>query len=201
MHTLAPSVDRLGAALRALRQVHAREPESEDETLLGAQCLHVIITQLAEEGLQKEDLQPLIDLEASLRQHKAQAQGGSAANRRKHRPPSEDFLARIAAVIDLLVKGGSEEGEAAQMVMRRLMAAGSPRPSRAAMQGAGDVSWSGAPISATASSPPRRKKNTRTLRVSSKPSQPMSGSSACSTSISGTAGASQDSGANPAQAH
>ena len=64
------------------------------------------------------------------------------------------------------------------------------------MQGSGDVSWSGAPISATASSPPRRKKNTRTLRVSSKPSQPMSGSSACSTSISGTAGASQDSGAN-----
>jgi hypothetical protein len=128
MHTLAPSVDRLGAALRALRQVHAREPESEDETLLGAQCLHVIIPQLAEEGLQKEDLQPLIDLEASLRQHKAQAQGGSAANRRKHRPPSEDFLARVAAVIDLLVKGGSEEGEAAQMVMRRLMAAGVPPP-------------------------------------------------------------------------
>jgi hypothetical protein len=31
MQTLAPSVDRLGAALRALRQVHAREPESEDK--------------------------------------------------------------------------------------------------------------------------------------------------------------------------
>lgn len=57
--------------------------------MLGAQCLHVIITQLAEEGLLQEDLQPLINLEASLRRPKAQAQGGSAANRRKHRPPSE----------------------------------------------------------------------------------------------------------------
>jgi hypothetical protein len=130
MHTLAPSMDRLGAALRALRQVHAREPEGEDKTLLGAQCLHVIITQLAEEGLLQEDLQPLIDLEASLRQPKAQAQGGSAANRRKHRPPSESFLARVAAVIDLLVKGGSEEAEAAQMVMRRLVAVGVPPPQK-----------------------------------------------------------------------
>jgi hypothetical protein len=130
MHTLAPSVDRLGAALRALRQVYAREPESEDKTLLGAQCLHVIITQLAEEGLLQEDLQPLIDLEASLRQPKAQAQGGSAANRRKHRPPSESFLARVAAVIDLLVKGGSEEAEVAQMVMRRLVAVGVPPPQK-----------------------------------------------------------------------
>jgi hypothetical protein len=128
MQTLAPSVDRLGAALRALRQVHARDAESDDKTLLGAQCLHVVISQLAEEGLAQEDLQPLIELEASLRQPKAQAHSGSTANRRKRRPPSENLLARVAAVIDLLVKAGSDEGDAAQTVMRRLMAAGVPPP-------------------------------------------------------------------------
>ncbi len=130
MQTLAPSVDRLGAALRALRQVHECEPESADKTALGAQCLHVLIAQLTEEGLPQEDLQPLIDLEASLRQPKAQAPGGSASNRRKRRPPSEGLLARVAAVIDLLVKGGSDDGEAAQMIMRRLIAAGVPPPQK-----------------------------------------------------------------------
>ena len=130
MQPLAPSVDRLGAALRALRQVHACEPESEDKTALGAKCLHVVIAQLTEEGLPQEDLQPLIDLETSLRQPKAPGQGGSAANRHRRRPPSEIFLARVAAVIDLLVKAGYEEGEAAQIVTRKLIAVGVPPPER-----------------------------------------------------------------------
>jgi hypothetical protein len=43
-------------------------------------------------------------------------------------PPSELLLARGAAVIDLLIKGGADESEAAQMVMRRLMAVGVPPP-------------------------------------------------------------------------
>lgn len=128
MQTLPPSVDRLGAALRALRQVHARE--GEDKTLLGAQCLHVVIAQLAEEGLSQEDLQPLIDLEASLHRPMAHshAEGGRVANRRKSRPPSEALLGRAAAVIDLLVKAGYDESEAAQVFMRRLLAAGVPPP-------------------------------------------------------------------------
>ena len=60
MRTLTPSVDRLGAALRALRQVHASEPDREDKISFGAKCLHVVIAQLTEEGLPQEDLQPLI---------------------------------------------------------------------------------------------------------------------------------------------
>jgi hypothetical protein len=77
-----------------------------------------------------EDLQPLSDLEARVRRFMAQTQGPSVANRRKQRPPSDLLLARGAAVIDLLVKAGADEGEAAQSVMRRLMAAGVPPPTK-----------------------------------------------------------------------
>ena len=38
------------------------------------------------------------------------------------------MLARVSAVIDLLVKAGYEEGEAAQIIMRRLIASGVPAP-------------------------------------------------------------------------
>jgi len=40
MQTLSPSVDRLGAALRALRQAYAGGPDIGDKTALGAKCLH-----------------------------------------------------------------------------------------------------------------------------------------------------------------
>jgi len=128
MQTISPSVDRIGAALKALRQTHGHGAQSEDKTVLGAKCLHVVVTQLAEEGVPQEDLQALVDLEASLRQLMAQTQGEGVANRRKRHPPSESLLARGAAVIDLLMKAGHDESEAAQIVMRRLGAAGVPPP-------------------------------------------------------------------------
>jgi len=128
MQTLPPSVDRLGTALRALRQAYTHGSESEDKTLLGAKCLHVVIAQLGQEGVPQEDLQPLIDLEASIDELKALAQGEGIANRRKRKPPSDIYLARMAAVIDLLIKGGYDEAEAAQIVMRRMLAAGVPPP-------------------------------------------------------------------------
>lgn len=87
-----------------------------------------MVAQLAEEGVSQEDLQPLSDLEARVRQFMAQTQGKGVANRRKQRPPSDLLLARGAAVIDLLIKAGADESEAAQTVMRRLMAAGVPPP-------------------------------------------------------------------------
>jgi hypothetical protein len=40
------------------------------------------------------------------------------------------LLARASAVIDLLIKAGHDESEAAQMVMRRLMAVGIPPPEK-----------------------------------------------------------------------
>ena len=130
MQTLSPSIDRIGAALKALRQTHGHDAQSEDKISLGAKCLHVIVAQLTEEGLPQEDLQPLIDLEAKLRQLMVQAQGEDVANRRKRRPPSDIFLARASAVIDLLIKAGNDENEAAQMVMRRLVAVGVPPPQK-----------------------------------------------------------------------
>lgn len=47
------------------------------------------------------------------------------------------LLARALAVIDLLIKAGSDEAEAAQIFMRRLMAAGIPRP----QQGGNAKGW------------------------------------------------------------
>jgi hypothetical protein len=44
-------IDRLSAALRALRQAYAGSSDAEDKTALGAKCLHVLIAQLAQEGL------------------------------------------------------------------------------------------------------------------------------------------------------
>lgn len=127
MQTLSPSADRIGAALKALRQTQEHDAKG-DKVALGAKCLHVVIAQLKEEGVPQEDLQPLVELEAILQRLKAQAQGESVANRRRRRPPSEVLLARACAVIDLLIKAGHDESEAAQMVMRRLMAAGVPPP-------------------------------------------------------------------------
>ena len=115
MQHLSPTVDRIGAALRALRNAHA--PGDEDETALGVKCLHAIVGQLAEEGLRKQS---------------AQAAEAKQPERRKQRPPSEVFLARVAAVVDLLVKAGADEGEAAQIVMRWLLAAGVPAPAQGA---------------------------------------------------------------------
>jgi len=130
MQALSPSVDRIGAALKALRQTHGHDAQGDDKLALGAKCLHAITVQLAEEGLPSEDLQPLIDLEASLRQMIAPTQTESVANRRKRLPPSESLLARASAVIDLLIKAGSDEAEAAQIFMRRLMTAGIPPPQK-----------------------------------------------------------------------
>ena len=128
VQTLSPSVDRLGAALRALRQAYASLPDTGDKTALGTKCLHVLIAQLAQEGVPHEDLQPLIDLETSIEALKSQPQAESVANRRKRRPPSDILLARVAAVIDLFVKRGYDEGEAAQLIMRRMLSAGIPPP-------------------------------------------------------------------------
>lgn len=130
MQTLSPSVDRIGAALRALRRAHGADQPGQDPVALGAKCLHAVVAQLAEEGVSQEDLQPLADLEARVRQFMAQTQGQGVANRRKHRPPSDLLLARGAAVIDLLIKAGNDESEAAQIVMRRLVAAGVPPPEK-----------------------------------------------------------------------
>jgi hypothetical protein len=139
MEIVSPSADRIGAALRALRQTHA--PETEDNTALGMKCLRAVIAQLGADGVKQEDLQPLIDLEAQLLQSKGKApepaQAKALRERRQGTSPSPILLARAAAVIDLLVKSGNDESEAAQAVMRRLVAAGVPPP----IQGGDSRGW------------------------------------------------------------
>jgi hypothetical protein len=128
IQTLSPSVDRLGAALKALRQAYAGGPDTGDKSALGAKCLHVLIAQLAQEGVPQEDLQPLVDLETSIEALKSQTHGQGSANRRKRKPPSDILLARLSVVIDLLVKAGYDDAEAAQLLTRRMLAAGVPPP-------------------------------------------------------------------------
>ena len=91
MQTHSPTIDRIGAALKALRQTHGHA-QSEDKVSLGAKCLHVILAQLTEEGVPQEDLQPLNDLEASLlsslRRRKAAASPTAAGGVRRASPCS-----------------------------------------------------------------------------------------------------------------
>jgi hypothetical protein len=137
MEALSPSADRIGAALRALRMTHTAE--AGDVAALGAKCLRALIAELSAEGVSSEDLQPLVDLEAHLGGAKEQPQDQPEAreqpadphrDRRRGASPSVVVLARAAAVIDLLVKAGYDESEAAQTIMRRMVAAGVPPPLR-----------------------------------------------------------------------
>ena len=48
MRTLSPSIDRIGAALKALRQPRGHGSQSEDKLTLGLKCLHAVTAQLAE---------------------------------------------------------------------------------------------------------------------------------------------------------
>jgi hypothetical protein len=127
METLTPSADRISAALRALRQMHAQD--SEDKASLAIKCLNAVITELAAEGVLAEDLQPLAELEGLVRDAKTKPPEPKR-ERRHSAAPSSILLARAAAVIDLLVKSGQDESEAAQTVMRRLVAAGVPAPTQ-----------------------------------------------------------------------
>ena len=146
METLSPSSDRIGAALRALRRAHSAE--AGDQTSLAIKCLQAVIAELAADGVSAEDLQPLADLEALVAggAHAAASPSPSPSpapspspssnaaetkrDRRHSSAPSETLLARAAVLIDLLVRSGQDESEAAQSVMRRLMAAGVPAPAR-----------------------------------------------------------------------
>ena len=121
-------LDRLGARLRELRlrQTH-HATNGADRLLLGAECLSAVVRGLAEEGLPREDLQPLLDLAAELREL-VPAAAAMSAERRAGRPPTDAMLGRVAAVIDLLVKAGYDEEKAAQLIMRKLMAAGIAPP-------------------------------------------------------------------------
>ena len=127
MHAQPAHLDRLGAKLRQLRlrQNHHAESRS-DRLLLGAECLSAVLRGLAEEGLAREDLQPLLDLAAELSEQLPPS--AIVGEGRQVKTPTDALLARIAAVIDLLVKAGHDEEKAAQTMMRKLIAAGVAPP-------------------------------------------------------------------------
>jgi hypothetical protein len=127
--TLTPTAERLNAALKALRLTHEHDGNQSDKKDYLAKCLKVVLAQLFEDGVPQELLQPLIDLQTEL-VHKQPKEPETRAERerRRGRGPSETLLARVSAVIDLLVRAGYEESEAAQIIMRRLIASGVPAP-------------------------------------------------------------------------
>jgi len=107
---------------------HEQDGNHSDKKDYAAKCLKVVLAQMFDDGVPQELLQPLIDLQAGLG-HKAQpADAPGERERRRNRGPSETLLARVSAVIDLLVRAGYEESEAAQIIMRRLIASGVPAP-------------------------------------------------------------------------
>jgi hypothetical protein len=129
--TTTSTAERLSAALKALKLTHEHDGQHVSNKDYTAKCLKVVLAQLFEEGVPQDVLQPLIDLQAELGEKKPKApetESQKGRERRRGRGPSETLLARVAAVIDLLVRAGYEEGEAAQIVMRRLISAGVPAP-------------------------------------------------------------------------
>src|SRR5665811_1575733 len=125
METLSPSADRIGAALRALRRAYSAE--TGDKTSLAIKCLQAVIAELEADGVSAEDLQPLADLEGLVAggEHAAASPSPSPTeperDRRHSSAPSETLLARAAVLIDLLVRSGQDESEAAQSVMLSLI--------------------------------------------------------------------------------
>jgi hypothetical protein len=132
--TLTPGAERLSAALKALRLTEHPDESKEGKLAFAAKCLKVVIAHLAEEGVPQADLDPLIQLEAHLKAAATPDQSISPSpsrrDRRRSASPSLEILARASALIDLLVRGGYEENEAAQTIMRRLIASGVPAPAK-----------------------------------------------------------------------
>lgn len=127
MQMSSPNIDRLSAALRALREDQEQGGQAADKLTLRVKCLKLVLSQLAEEGIAREDLKPLIEIEDELNTRLAQ-RPPAESNRRKGGAPSDILLARVAVVIDLLIKAGYEDSAAAQTLMRRLLAAGVAPP-------------------------------------------------------------------------
>jgi len=126
----SPSADRIGAALRALRRTHPEDPGG--PAALGLKCLQAVVDELTSEGVSPEDLQPLADLQQVLAAPKPQSAAPTETKRERRlgTAPSATLLARASVVIDLLVRAGQDEAEAAQSVMRQLVLAGVPAPAR-----------------------------------------------------------------------
>jgi hypothetical protein len=126
--TLTPTAERLSTALKVLRLTHEHAGNNGDKKDYLGKCLKVVLAQLFEDGVPQDLLQPLIDLQTELVHNPKEPETRADRERRRGRGPSETLLARASAAIDLLVRGGYEEGEAAQIIMRRLIAAGVPAP-------------------------------------------------------------------------
>jgi len=133
---------RLAAAFKAVRLIYSDRAPSSQGDPIGAKYLAIVIGQLEEDGLSEADLKPLKDLEASFCKPGEMSETDMRADRRSSErrdggAPSQTLLARLTAVIDLLVKGGYDESDAAQTLMRRLLVAGVPPP----LQGGDARGW------------------------------------------------------------
>lgn len=109
------------AASAALNTVADRE----ERNVLWASYLTLVSEFLKSAGVMPEHLAPLVE----LRNEKLGRVANVPVERRSSEPPSEEILARASAIIDLLVMGSYTEEQAAQKVMRQLLAQGLMPPS------------------------------------------------------------------------
>ncbi|MGI9414038.1 MAG: hypothetical protein ACR2PM_10230 [Hyphomicrobiales bacterium] len=110
-----------------LREASSKyDPASAQRAQFWADHLGGIVDYLNAKGISVQDLAPLSDLTEALR-----SGGGNYGNddghldaRTGNAAPSSDILARASAVIDLLMREGRTEEQAAQTVTRKLITAG-----------------------------------------------------------------------------
>ncbi len=108
------SLEALASTLRLLRESGRRSGRR--EPLIGLDCLAAVIEYLRASGLGGDDLKPLIGLEEALHTRT------KPPERRKGALPSDEMLARACAVLDLFIKLGKSEEQAAQSTVRMLLA-------------------------------------------------------------------------------
>lgn len=109
--------------------VNAYDPLAGDKLPMWADYVEDLTGYLRRHGMREQELTPLADLQQALRfgvkdQDLEREIEDVVDGRAGTPPPSDAILARASAVIDLLVLEGKTVDEAAQTVIRKLMAAG-----------------------------------------------------------------------------
>ncbi|MCH8238498.1 MAG: hypothetical protein IIB62_00325 [Proteobacteria bacterium] len=112
-------------------------PEQHNQDL--AALVDETICTLSEKGIAAIDLAPLFKLrEAVMAQDNPESAGASAPAPAKHydskerrstEEVSDALMARVSAIIDVLVQGGQTPEQAAQVITRQLLAVGDKLPS------------------------------------------------------------------------
>lgn len=114
----------LDGALGALAHAYMHADDETKRKGYLAGYVTLLMEYLTEQGVSPAALAPL----RTLRDVQLPA-GRAQDSRRRSEMPSDAVLARVCAVIDLLIKAGYSDEQAAQRMMRQLLASGLAMPS------------------------------------------------------------------------